>query len=29
MFRDMCASSSRIKSKAEIRKLVIKTFKSV
>ena len=28
MFHDMCAPSSRIKSKAEIRKLIIKTFKT-
>ena len=29
MFHDMCAPSSRIKYKAEIKKLIIKTFKSV
>ena len=28
MFHDMCAPSSRIIFKAEIRKLIIKTFKS-
>ena len=28
MFHDMCAPSSRITFKAEIRKLIIKTFKS-